>query len=124
MGKRRHVFSRDARDAFNVHPRSILVDRNVSFVDAPVDHWGNIAGSAEVSHERPRGLAAASDRGPNEHLEVNRSGPFFGQTKGARSRFDYWMPEDGLLTQVEVGEDMPEWVRRVSAGERLPRSIL
>ena len=44
-----------------------------------------------------------------------------GQTKGARSRFDYWLPEEGALREVTVGEDMPRWLQALAAGERLER---
>ena len=84
--------------------RSPLVDRNVSFVNDAVDHFGNT----------PPDDASEGDA-------VIESGPYAGQSKGAGSRFDFWLPEDGGLEDLDVGDDMPGWLRTMVAGERLIR---
>jgi hypothetical protein len=44
-----------------------------------------------------------------------------GQSKGAGSRFDFWLPEDGNLEELEVGDDMPAWLQTMVAGQPLKR---
>ena len=85
MGKQRHVFSSSARDAFNAYPRSMLVDRNVSFVPGPVDHWGNVPPTGGAVTDGPRGLAGATDTDQADGKAVNDRGPFAGAALSALS---------------------------------------
>ena len=89
---------------YHRYERSPLVDRNVSFVEGLVDHFGNV----------PPGDDA-------EDNAVIESGPYAGQSKGAGSRFDFWLPADGGLDNIDLGADMPAWLQTMVAGKRLTR---
>ena len=79
LGKHWHTFSTSARAAFERVPSTepILVDRNVKFVEGSCDAFGN----------SPPSRAGSDDDG------VIESGPYAGATKGAGSRFDYFLPD-------------------------------
>ena len=102
LGKHRHVFSADARAAFaGPTPAQVLVDRNVSFVTAPVDHFGNTA--------PPPGEVNGG---------VIESGPYAGGSKGLGSRFDFWLPDAPLGAAPPLA---PPWLASLCAGRPLAR---
>ena len=106
MGKQRHVFSAEAREAFNRFDRTPLVDRIVSFVDGPVDHWGNVPPA--------EGEEATETSG----LESWQKGM---ETEVKTGRFDYWLPREGGLSEygVEAGDEMLRemgWLHSMLAG--------
>ena len=83
-----------------------LSDRLLAAGDSElVDHFGNVPPAAD---------AESTD-------DVILTGPYAGGTKGAGSRFDYWLPQDQGFGEVEAGPDMPEWLQSVVAGRPLSR---
>ena len=86
-----------------------LVDRNVSFVDGPVDHWGNVPPA--------EGEEATETSG----LESWQKGM---ETEIKTGRFDYWLPREGGLSDygVEAGDDMLRemgWLHSMLAGRAI-----
>ena len=86
-----------------------LVDRNVSFVDGPVDHWGNVPPA--------EGEEAAETSG----LESWQKGM---ETEVKTGRFDYWLPREGGLSEygVEAGDEMLRemgWLHSMLAGRAI-----
>lgn len=113
-GKHKHLFGQDAKQAFaRTDNKPVLVDTLASFVEGAVDHFGN-PDPAGPSHT------------PRDDKGIALSGPYKGRDFSG-GRFQYWLPPDDEpipLDRVppERAVELPSWVHRVSAGEKLQRT--
>ena len=111
-GKHKHLFGVDAKASFSRPPgKPVLVDTLASFVEGPVDHFGN---------PDPEGPSYT----PRDANGVALTGPYKG-TDFSGGRFQYWLPKDEdpvPLDQVaeEVRAGLPDWVHAVVSRDNSP----